>query len=210
MNPERKSGRYSAHARLIHGDSHTPHWDYSHNVVPPMSANSTFRLDSAARGKMGFLEFASEDEGHSEGGPIFIYDRLEEPTGLMLETRLARAEGSDSALVFASGMAAISATTLSLAGAGENIVTHPALYGCTDSLFRDWLPRFGMTARRVNLRDLAAVAGAIDSTTRMIYAETPLNPRRSWTWPPWQRSPPRPIGADRRRSGYGWWWTTPS
>lgn len=168
--------RYSPHSRLIHGDFHTPNWDYSHNVVPPMSANSTYRLDSAARGKMGFQEYAHEEEGHSEGGPIFIYDRLEEPTSLMLETRLARAEGAEGALVFASGMAAISAATLTLLQAGQNIVTHPTLYGCTDSLFREWLPRFGMAARRTSLLDLEGVAAAIDKETRVIYAETPLNP----------------------------------
>ena len=63
-------------------------WDYSHNVVPPLSSNSTFRLDSSERGSMGFEEYANNKNNE----PIYIYDRLEEPTTMMLEQRLAEAE----------------------------------------------------------------------------------------------------------------------
>lgn len=172
--PSRSAG-YSKESRLIHGRFHTPIWDYSHNVVPPMSANVTYRLDTAARGAMGFEEYASEGPGGE--APIFIYDRLEEPTGLLLENRLAEAEGADGALLFSSGMGAIAAVAVSLLEQGDSLVTHPSLYGCTDSLFRQWLPRMGVDARRVDLRwPDTDVRDAIDSTTRVVYVETPLNP----------------------------------
>ena len=172
----RRKDAYSKEARLIHGEMETPVWDYSHNVVPPLSANSTFRLDTSTRGNMGFLEYAQESAGETEGRPIFIYDRLEEPTAMMLENRLAEVEQGDAALVFASGMAAISTLALSLLKQGENIVSHPTLYGCTDSLFREWLPRWGIEARRVDMNDLEAVESACDDLTRLLYLETPLNP----------------------------------
>ena len=84
----KNSKRYSKESRLIHGEMKTSVWDYSHNVVPPLSSNSTFRLDSSERGSMGFEEYANNKNNE----PIYIYDRLEEPTTMMLEQRLAEAE----------------------------------------------------------------------------------------------------------------------
>ena len=58
------------------------------------------------RGAQGFVQFASADEALSGHMPIYIYDRLDEPTRAMLEENLAYAEGGDICVTFASGMAA--------------------------------------------------------------------------------------------------------
>jgi len=166
------SKRYSKESRLIHGEMKSSVWGYSHNVVPPLSSNSTFRLDSSERGAMGFEEYAKNEDG----SPIFIYDRLEEPTTLMLEKRLAEIEGGEKALTFASGMSAISTTLLALIKSGENIITHHILYGCTDSLLRDSFPDLGISVKRVNMCDSQEVKKNISKKTKIIYLETPLNP----------------------------------
>src|SRR3990172_8276808 len=102
-HPKNNETGYHIRSRLIHGRSHSARWDYNHHVVPPMTASATFRLDSVHRGAQGFDEFAQDDER----APIYIYERLGEPNGDMLEENLAAAESGEVALCFASGMAAI-------------------------------------------------------------------------------------------------------
>jgi O-acetylhomoserine/O-acetylserine sulfhydrylase-like pyridoxal-dependent enzyme len=148
--------------RLIHGLGTSKKWDYDHHVVPPITSSATFRLGSAARGAQGFLEFAHIDAEEAEPHPIYIYDRLAEPTRGMLEENLAYAERGDFGLCFASGMAAISAAIATLARTGENIVAHRVLYGCTYSLFTLWLPRIQIGVKLVDMTDLAALRAAID------------------------------------------------
>lgn len=162
--------------RLIHGEPHSARWDYAHHVVPPMTASATFRLDSAARGAQAFAEFAHWEGRTDPPAPIYVYDRLDEPTCGMLEDNLAAAEGGDFGLCFASGMAAISAAICTLTRAGERVVAHKVLYGCTYSLLSNWLPRFGIDHRLVDMTDPSAVRSAITEQTRVLYFETPVNP----------------------------------
>ncbi len=171
--PQPNEAQYRIRSRLIHGRSHSARWDYNHHVVPPMTASATFRLDSVHRGAKGFEDFAREDGEHA---PIYIYDRLGEPNGDMLEENLAAAESGEMALCFASGMAAISAAICTLAKLGDHVVAHKVLYGCTYSLIRNWLPRYGIDAALIDMTDLAAVRKAILPHTRVLYFETPVNP----------------------------------
>ncbi len=165
---------YSEKTHLIHGRNQSDRWDYKHHVVPPLSNSVTFRLDSTTRAAQAFREFGS---GHVEGKPpIYIYDRLDEPTRGMLEENLAYAEEGEVGVAFASGMAAISASIMSLARAGDTVLTCPVLYGCTYSLFHNWLPRFGVTPRSLDLNDPEALAEALTPEVRVVYFETPINP----------------------------------
>lgn len=74
-----------------------------------MSASAMYRLTSAQRGAQGFFEYASELGDDNKHNPIYIYDRLDEPSRGMLEENLAYAEGGEMCVTFATGMAAISA-----------------------------------------------------------------------------------------------------
>ena len=169
-------GERAMRTRVIHGVGRTRKWDYSHHVVPPMSTSVTFRLDSARRGAQGFVEFAHLTPDGEAHGPIYIYDRLDEPTRAMLEDNLAVAERGECAVCFASGMAAISAAIGVLAQAGHHVVAHRTLYGCTYSLLTNWLPRWQVQTTLVDLRDPAALRGAVKPQTRVVYFETPVNP----------------------------------
>ncbi len=162
--------------RLIHGPSRTKKWEYDHHVVPPITSSATFRLDSAARGARGFELFAHSEQESGAAEPIYIYDRLDEPTRAMLEENLSFAERGEFGLCFASGMAAISATIGALLRAGENLVAHKVLYGCTYSLLSNWLPRLNMEARLVDMTDPESIRRACDEKTRVVYFETPVNP----------------------------------
>lgn len=162
--------------RLIHGSVNSTRWDYDHHVVPPISSSTTYRLNSTHRGVQGFMEFAHEDDGTTQRVPIYIYDRLDEPTRGMLEENLAAAEGGETAVCFASGMAAISAALGVTVRAREEVIAHHVLYGCTYSLLTNWLPRLGIRTRFVDLLDPGHLAQAITERTRVVYFETPINP----------------------------------
>jgi len=169
---------YAPETRLIWGRSYTPAWDYSHHVIPPLSSSSTFRLSSTKRGAKGFVEFAhhvGDFMVHSKA-PIYIYDRLGEPNKEMLEENLAMAEEGECAVTFATGMGAVSALCGVLLGSGSEIIAHQMLYGCTYSLFKNWLPRYKINVKWVNFNDPAALRKAITPNTRLLYFETPVNP----------------------------------
>ena len=169
---------YAPETRLIWGESFTPKWDYSHHVIPPISSSSTFRLSTTKRGAKGFIEFAHHagDFKVQSKAPIYIYDRLGEPNKDLLEQNLATAEHGECAVTFATGMAAESALCGILLGSGSEIVAHEMLYGCTYSLFKNWLPRYNIKVRWVDFKDRKALSNAITPRTRLLYFETPVNP----------------------------------
>jgi hypothetical protein len=76
---------YRIRTHLIHGNHESKHWDFDHHLVPPISASAAYRLGSVHRGAQGFVEFASDEADVKGHVPIYIYDRLDEPTAGMLE-----------------------------------------------------------------------------------------------------------------------------
>jgi len=171
-----EGSNFKVQTRLIHGFSKSPRWDYSHHVVPPITSSAAFRLNSSQRGARGFFEFACDRVDTPRHIPIYIYDRLDEPTRGMLEENLALAESGETAVCFATGMAAISAGICMQVRAGDEIVAHELLYGCTFSLLTNWMPRQGVSTRFVNLQDRKALTRALNKKTRVVYFETPVNP----------------------------------
>ena len=169
---------YAPETKLIWGKSFTPKWDYSHHLIPPISSSSTFRLSTTKRGAKGFIEFAHNagDFTVKSKAPIYIYDRLGEPNKDLLEENLAVAEQGECAVTFSTGMAAVSAICGILLGSGSEVVAHKMLYGCTYSLFKNWLPRYHIKVTWVDFNDAKALSNAISSQTRMLYFETPVNP----------------------------------
>ena len=172
----RKKEDYKLRTHMIHGSFDSKKWDYDHHVVPPVSHSTAFRLTSLERGAKGFVQFASADEALSGHMPIYIYDRLDEPTRAMLEENLAYAEGGEIGVTFASGMAAISAALGSALRQGQEVLAHHTLYGCTYSLMTNWLPRFGMQARFTDFLKMESLQEQITPATRVLYFETPTNP----------------------------------
>lgn len=168
---------YSLHTRLIHGRFHDEHWDYRHHVVPPLSSSTAYRLEDAARGAQGFAEFAKDEEpGKRRRAPIYIYDRLAEPTRDMLEEALAFAEEGETSVTFSTGMAAISAALGISLATGEHLVAHSVLYGSTYSLLTEWFPRYKIGVTFADLKHPERLAKAIKPNTRVVYFETPANP----------------------------------
>ncbi|MGN6391096.1 MAG: O-acetylhomoserine aminocarboxypropyltransferase/cysteine synthase family protein [Gemmatimonadales bacterium] len=106
-----------------------------------------------------------------------IYTRIMNPTSDVFEKRIAELEGGIAALALASGMAAETLTILNLARVGDNFVSSQTLYGGTYNLFNYTLPKWGITARLVDIHNLEQVRAAIDGGTRLLFVEAIGNPR---------------------------------
>jgi methionine-gamma-lyase len=168
--------KYSMDTHLIYGKSVTKKWDYSHQVLPPVSSSVIYRLDSVERGAEAFIEFANSPVTGLDPKPIYIYDRLGEPNKDMVEENLAYVEKGEMAVTFATGMGAISGILGMLTKAGDRIIAHKTMYGCTYSLLTNWLPRYNIQSDFVDLTDLSVLEKYITKDTRVIYFETPANP----------------------------------
>lgn len=167
--------KLSPRSKAIHGQYSTKAWEFSHHLVPPMTASTTFRLESLKRGAKGFSSFANL--ANPSNGPIWIYDRLEEPTTLMLEEVLADAEAGECAVTFATGMGAIASTLMGLLNQGQKVIAHRTLYGCTYSFLTSWVPKYGIHSTLMNLNDLAALEKELaDPRARVVYFESISNP----------------------------------
>ncbi len=134
-------------------------------VATPIVQSSTFTFESVG-------EMKRWAEGRSKAD---IYTRYGNPTLRVVEAKLAALEEGEAALVTASGMAAISSTLLTLAGAGDEIIATLRLYGGGYRLMRDVLPRLGIKTHFVE-GDLAGVERLVTPRTRVLYTESPTNP----------------------------------
>ena len=136
-------------------------------VAVPIFATTSYQFqntDHASR------LFALEEDG-------FIYSRVRNPTVDAFETRIAELEGGAAAMAVASGQTASAFSILTLASAGDNIVSSTDLYGGTWALFAETLKQFGVEARFVDPSDPENFRRATDERTRAYYAELLPNPK---------------------------------
>lgn len=105
-----------------------------------------------------------------------IYTRIMNPTWDVLEKRVAALEGGIAALAVASGMAAINYAILTIAEAGDNIVTTAQLYGGTYTLFAHMLPKQGIEVRFAKSDKPEDIASLIDAKTKAVFCESIGNP----------------------------------
>ncbi|KAI9082073.1 hypothetical protein K1719_035998 [Acacia pycnantha] len=111
----------------------------------------------------------------TENGP-YDYTRSGNPTRDALERLLAKLDKADRAFCFSSGMAALNAAS-QLVGTGEEIVAGDDLYGGSDRLLSQVIPKAGVIVRQVNTSDLEEVASAIGPQTKLVWVENPTNPQ---------------------------------
>ena len=104
------------------------------------------------------------------------YTRWGNPTITLAEQTVAALEGTEAALVFASGMGAITTTILSRLKAGDHIVAQRDLYGGVTKFFSEWLPKLGIETTLVDTTEYEQHARAIRPNTKLLYLESPTNP----------------------------------
>lgn len=136
------------------------------NTFDPYDAVSTPLYQTATFKQPSATEYGSYD-----------YTRSGNPTRNVLETLLAALEGADRAFCFTSGMAAL-ATITHLAEAGQEIVAGDDIYGGSDRLLSSIAPRAGVTVKRVDTTNLLEMRTAIGPKTKIVWLESPTNPRQ--------------------------------
>lgn len=136
-------------------------------VNPSITDSSTYTFTSPDKMKE---VFETEIEG------CFLYSRHWNPINRYLSGALSELECSESALVTASGMAAISNTILQICSAGDEIISGRTIYGGTYALLKNFLPRFGIKAHFINILDINAIKDVISNRTKLIYCESISNP----------------------------------
>jgi len=105
-----------------------------------------------------------------------IYSRMGNPTNDVLEARVSQLEGGAASVAVASGTAAVFNTVITIAKAGDEIVSATNLYGGTYTMFDAILPDFGITTKFANVLEPSTFEAAITSRTRLLYIETIGNP----------------------------------
>ncbi|XP_010910738.2 cystathionine beta-lyase, chloroplastic [Elaeis guineensis] len=128
----------------------------------PLYQTSTFKQPSAT-------EYGSYD-----------YTRSGNPTRDVLQSLMAKLEKADGAFCFTSGMAALAVVT-HLVETGQEIVAGEDIYGGSDRLLSQVVPKQGVIVKRVNTSDLSEVASAVGPRTKLVWLESPTNPRQQIT-----------------------------
>ncbi|MFF8289183.1 trans-sulfuration enzyme family protein [Streptomyces sp. NPDC016309] len=135
----------------------------------PLDLSTTYPSHDA-RGEAERIDAFATTGARPDGPPV--YARLDNPTTARFETALARLEGTESAVAFASGMAALTAVLLVRASMGlRHVVAVRPLYGCSDHLLTA-----GLLGTEVTWTDVAGIADAIRPDTGLVMVETPANP----------------------------------
>lgn len=123
--------------------------------------------------------FTDADEGaaiHNEEKAGYYYGRLGNPTQRALEAVMTDLENGESALAFASGMAAISAAIFTLVKTGEHIVAPQSMYATTTNFLRHINDRFGIETTFIDATNAESYRTAIRPNTKLFWVETPTNP----------------------------------
>jgi cystathionine beta-lyase/methionine-gamma-lyase len=149
--------------RVLHGDAGLSD---DTAVSAPIHYSATFKARDAA--EFGTMAGTPRHAGY--------YTRYGNPTHERAAAIVAALEGTETALLTASGMGAISTTLLALVQAGDHVVAQTRHYMSTAKLFDEVLPRFGVQVSIVEQSDLAAIAAALRPETKLILVETPANP----------------------------------
>ena len=156
-----KRHRFHPETESVHGGKHLEKRNAP--MAQPIYQTSTFQVTD------------SEQQLRATGTDMF-YTRYGNPTHTAVESAIAELEGADAALLFASGMCAITTSILSLVKNGNHIVAQRDIYGGVTKFLSTWLPKLGIETTFVDTGDYEQYARAIRPNTRLLYLESPTNP----------------------------------
>ncbi len=165
-DPKRLDGLAFA-TRAVHAGERPAHPDFT-PVVTPIYPGSSFAYD----------EMAVVDEIFAATREGYAYTRYGNPTNTAMEAAVAALEGTEAAMGFGSGMAALHGAFLG-AGlvAGDRVIASRECYGATTTLLQGYLSRLGIRTTFVDILDLAAVEEAVQrEQPKLVTFETVSNP----------------------------------
>jgi cystathionine gamma-synthase len=156
--------KYGISTRAVHAGE-TRYNEYS-AITTPIVQSSTFIFRNSA--EIQRLTSGAKDR--------FEYGRYGHPTQYAAEGKLAALEGAEDAVLFSSGMSAITTTLYALLHTGDHVIITDDAYKRTLDFCKTCLPRFGIQCTVVKMGDYAAIQRAIRKKTRIFMSESPTNP----------------------------------
>ena len=132
----------------------------------PLYPTSSFVFEDAEQMR---AVFADEQPGN-------MYSRFTNPNVAEFENKMAALEGAEDAVATASGMAAIFASFMALLNAGDHLISSHAVFGSTNTILTQYLPKWGIAVSFVDPNDPASWSHAITPASKMFFVETPSNP----------------------------------
>jgi methionine-gamma-lyase len=151
-------------------------------VKPPVFLTSTFVFGSAEEGR-DFFDYVSGRKTPPAGaGAGLVYSRFNHPNSEIVEDRLAIYEAAEGAILFSSGMSAITTSLMAYTRPGDVIVHSQPLYGGTETLLTKTFAQFGIeSVPFVDGVDEAAIRAALElargiGRVSVVLIETPSNP----------------------------------
>ncbi|MGH2561412.1 MAG: trans-sulfuration enzyme family protein [Thermomicrobiales bacterium] len=152
--------------RAVHAGERPPRPDFMPTTTPIYPSTAYYYDDTATLDAV----FGNEREG-------YVYTRYGNPTTHAMELAVAALEGTEDAVAFASGMAAIHAAILNEVQAGSRVVAARDVYGATYAVLTNLFATLGVKATFVDILDLDALARTVDEVKpRAIVFETISNP----------------------------------
>ena len=151
------------HLSFILNDLGEERENYFNAMSPPIIQTSNFAFPTVDQFRSAVLD---EQNSH-------IYTRGNNPTVEILRKKLAALEGTDDALIFASGSAAISMAIMSCVGQGDHVICVQHPYSWTATLLTRYLVKYGVTHDFVDGRDLEAIEKLIRPSTKLLFLESP-------------------------------------
>ncbi len=142
----------------------------AYDAVPmPIVQTATYAFADTA-------EIAAYTQGRHPAGERGEYGRYGNPTVRAVEKRMAALEGTEDAVLFSSGMAAVTTSMLALVKGGQHVVLFRDCYRMTLEFVTDVLARFGVAHTLLAAGDLDSLPSALRPETRLVLSESPTNP----------------------------------
>ncbi|MCC6313494.1 MAG: PLP-dependent transferase [Thermomicrobiales bacterium] len=152
--------------RAVHAGQRPPRPDFTPTAMPIYPSSAFVYDDSATLDAV----FGNEREG-------YVYTRYGNPTTRAFEEAIAALEGTEDAVAFGSGMAAVYAALLLDARAGDRIVAAPDVYGASYAIFANLAPSLGIETVFADFRDLGELERTVrDVRPTLLFCETISNP----------------------------------
>ncbi|MEK9750178.1 MAG: aminotransferase class I/II-fold pyridoxal phosphate-dependent enzyme [Flavobacteriaceae bacterium] len=140
----------------------------SHNLEhsAPIYLTSSFVFEDAEDMRASFTEEKQRN----------IYSRYSNPNTSELIGKVAKMEGVEDGVAFASGMSAIYTTFAALLSSGDHIVSCRAVFGSTHTLYTQFFPKWGIEHCYFDPGDFETLEASINERTKILYVESPTNP----------------------------------
>jgi cystathionine gamma-synthase len=139
------------------------------SITDPIVLASTFTFEDS----QSIIDYIEQGESREE------YGRYGNPNEAVVERKLAALEGSEDAIVYSSGMAALVGLVMAKLSAGDEVVFFDECYHRSREFCAQHLSRFGVITRQVEACNYDAMAAAINPNTKLLVSESPTNPHLS-------------------------------